>query len=66
MLLFLNEVTYLCTFIRALEMKKWDNQALMQCFEGKLADGFITEDEVIVRARLAYLEKNKRSKCITT
>ena len=42
-------------------MKKWDNQTLMQCFEGKLTDSFIAEDEVIVQARLAFLEKNKRS-----
>ena len=66
MLLFLNNATYLFTFIRALEMKKWDNQTLMQCFEGKLTDSFIAEDEVIVQARLAFLEKNKRLKCITT
>ena len=41
-------------------MKKWDDTLLLKCFDGKLKNDFIREDEEVVEARLSFLEKNQR------
>ena len=41
-------------------MRKWNDELLVKCFAGKLENDFIKEDEEVVEARLAFLEKNKR------
>ncbi|XP_022792421.1 uncharacterized protein LOC111331554 [Stylophora pistillata] len=43
-----------------LEMKKWNDALLLKCFDGKLKNDFIIEDEEVVEARLAFLEKKQR------
>ncbi|CAH3112617.1 unnamed protein product [Pocillopora meandrina] len=43
-----------------LEMRKWDDTLLLKCFDGKLKNDFIREDEEVVEARLSFLEKNQR------
>ena len=45
-------------------MKKWNDESLVKCLAGKLGDDFITEDEEVAEARLAFLEKSKRYKNI--
>ena len=47
-------------YFRILEMKKWDDTLLLKCFDGKLKNDFIREDEEVVEARLSFLEKNQR------
>ena len=47
-------------YFRILEMRKWDNTLLLKCFDGKLKNDFIREDEEVVEARLSFLEKNQR------
>ena len=41
-------------------MRKWDDTLLLKCFDGKLKNDFIREDEEVVEARLSFLEKNQR------
>ena len=41
-------------------MRKWDDTLLLKCFNGKLKNDFIREDEEVVEARLSFLEKNQR------
>lgn len=41
-------------------MRNWNDELLVKCFAGKLGCDFIKEDEDVVEARLAFLEKNKR------
>ena len=41
-------------------MRKWDDTLLLKCFDGKLKNDFIGEDEEVVEARLSFLEKNQR------
>ena len=41
-------------------MRKWDDTLLLTCFDGKLKNDFIREDEEVVEARLSFLEKNQR------
>ena len=41
-------------------MRKWDDTLLLKCFDGKLKNDFIREDEEVVEARLFFLEKNQR------
>lgn len=43
-----------------LEMKKWNDEAMVKCLSGKLGDECITEDEEVVEARIAFFEKRKR------
>lgn len=43
-------------------MKKWNDESLVKCLAGTLGDDFITEDEEVAEARLAFLEKSKRYK----
>ena len=53
----------LCIFVsafRILEMKKWNDEAMVKCLAGKLGDECITEDEEVVEARIAFFEKRKR------
>ena len=45
-------------------MKKWNDESLVKCLAGKLGDDFITEDEEVAEARLAFLEKSQRYKNI--
>ena len=45
---------------RILEMKKWNDEAMVKCLSGKLGDECITEDEEVVEARIAFFEKRKR------
>ena len=45
---------------RILEIRKWNDPLLVKCFAGKLGGDSIKEDEDVVEARLAFLEKNKR------
>ena len=47
-------------YFRILEMRKWDDTLLLKCFDGKLKNDFIREDEEVVEARLSFLEKNQR------
>ena len=47
-------------YFRILEMRKWDDTLLLKCFNGKLKNDFIREDEEVVEARLSFLEKNQR------
>ena len=47
-------------YFRILEMRKWDDTLLLKCFDGKLKNNFIREDEEVVEARLSFLEKNQR------
>ncbi|KAJ7335953.1 hypothetical protein OS493_013316 [Desmophyllum pertusum] len=44
-----------------LEMRKWTDELLVKCFAGKLTNQYFIEHKDVVEARLAYLEKNKRS-----
>ena len=56
-------LTYFDIFVsafRILEMKKWNDEALVKCLAGKLGDECITEDEEVVEARIAFFEKRKR------
>ncbi len=41
-------------------MKNWNDDLLVKSLAGKLGCDFIKEDEDVVEARLAFLEKNKR------
>ena len=56
-------LTYFDIFVsafRILEMKKWNDEAMVKCLSGKLGDECITEDEEVVEARIAFFEKRKR------
>ena len=56
-------LTYFDIFVsafRILEMKKWNDEVMVKCLGGKLGDECITEDEEVVEARIAFLEKRKR------
>ena len=56
-------LTYFDIFVsafRILEMKKWNDEAMVKCLSGKLGDECITEDEEVIEARIAFFEKSKR------